>query len=165
MPTFLTAVQQSNGEGGFLAWTRPMSRYSRHRLFNLTRPEQSLVLLAALAEQSGGLANASLPAPELRKPIHENKGQPPQTICHPIVFENSEDKDYLAILHHLQQGKERLETIKRFDMPGFVPNEHYVREMKRYGVLPLNFDPNTNVVDVYDWDRRYWSSVIYPYVR
>jgi hypothetical protein len=36
---------------------------------------------------------------------------------------------------------EKLDEIKRFDMPEFVPNEHYIREMQRYGVLPDSFDP------------------------
>ena len=31
--------------------------------------------------------------------------------------------------------RRRLDEIKRFDMPGFRPNEHYVRELKRFGVL------------------------------
>jgi hypothetical protein len=30
--------------------------------------------------------------------------------------------------------------VKRFDMPGFHPRPEYVREMKRYGVLPPTFD-------------------------
>ena len=32
-------------------------------------------------------------------------------------------------------GKEQLEKVKRFDMPGFRPRPDWVREMKRYGVL------------------------------
>ena len=35
----------------------------------------------------------------------------------------------------ITDAKSRLETIRRFDMPGFRPNEHYFREMKRFGVL------------------------------
>jgi hypothetical protein len=41
-------------------------------------------------------------------------------------------------------------------MPGFVPNEHYVREMKRYGVLPASLDPNARPIDVYATDEAYW---------
>ena len=43
-------------------------------------------------------------------------------------------------------------------MPGFVPNEHYVREMKRYGVLPASLDPATEPIDVYATDRAYWRT-------
>ena len=43
-------------------------------------------------------------------------------------------------------------------MPGFRPNEHYVREMKRYGVLADDFDPAVDPIDVYQVDRAYWRS-------
>ena len=42
-------------------------------------------------------------------------------------------------------------------MPNFRPEPEYVREMKRYGILPeerQDGDP----LDVYDTDRRYWES-------
>ncbi len=54
-------------------------------------------------------------------------------------------------------GKERLETIKRFDMPGFQPPAPYVHEMRRYGVLPA--DPSVaGLTDMYEIDRAYWRS-------
>jgi hypothetical protein len=40
-------------------------------------------------------------------------------------------------------------------MPGFRPNEHYVRELKRFGVLPASFDPARDPVDVYATDEAY----------
>jgi hypothetical protein len=43
-------------------------------------------------------------------------------------------------------------------MPGFRPNEHYVREMKRYGILPGHFDPQADAMDVYQVDQAYWRS-------
>ena len=54
-------------------------------------------------------------------------------------------------------GRRRLEEIKRFDMPGFRPRPEYIREMKRYGVLPTSFDAARDSIDVYDMDRRYWD--------
>ena len=50
-------------------------------------------------------------------------------------------------------------------MPGFQPRYEYLREMKRYGVLPADFDPrNPSPVDAYDLDRRYWA-LFYPAAR
>jgi hypothetical protein len=44
-------------------------------------------------------------------------------------------------------------------MPGFRPNVHYVREMKRYGVLPASLDARSDPIDVYATDRKYWALV------
>jgi hypothetical protein len=46
-------------------------------------------------------------------------------------------------------------------MPGFRPNEHYVREMKRYGVLPTSYNPASHPIDVYETDQAYWRSFWY----
>jgi hypothetical protein len=32
-------------------------------------------------------------------------------------------------------GKQHLEQVKRFDMPGFHPRGEWVRELKRFGIL------------------------------
>ena len=60
-----------------------------------------------------------------------------------------------------QAGKRRLEELKRFDMPGFHPRDEYVREMKRFGLLPEAFDAAKQPLDVYELDRRYWDSFAY----
>jgi hypothetical protein len=44
-------------------------------------------------------------------------------------------------------------------MPGFRPNEQYVREMKRYGILPAAFDNLADRIDVYQTDEAYWRSL------
>jgi hypothetical protein len=142
-----------------LAWTRPLSRYSRHRIYNLTHPEKSLILLAPLDHQAGGYAttNLSSGAPGSGQ-IPEDRTRPPQPIIHPVVFSDSEDPDFQKILSHIRAAQEKLDEIKRFDMPGFRPNEHYVREMQRYGVLPVSFDRDREAIDVYDVDAAYWQS-------
>ena len=78
-----------------------------------------------------------------------------------MVFADTGDPDYLAILAHIRAAASRLEEIRRFDMPGFRPNEHYIREMKRYGVLPAAFDPAKDPIDAYETDRCYWRSLWY----
>ena len=118
-----------------------------------------MFLMAALSKQAGGYADgkpvAEIPHP---KPVPEDRSRPPQAIQHPIVFSNMADPDYQLILTHLQAARARLNEIKRFDMPGFKPNHHYVREMKRYGVLPPQFDLDRDPIDVYTVDKAYWDS-------
>ncbi|MGO9920983.1 MAG: hypothetical protein ACLQIB_40635, partial [Isosphaeraceae bacterium] len=73
------------------------------------------------------------------------------------VFADKTDADYRALLAMCEAGRRRLEEIKRFDMPGFRPRPEYVREMKRFGVLPASLDLEKDPIDVYSLDRRYWA--------
>ena len=52
---------------------------------------------------------------------------------------------------------ERHGEAKRFDMPGFRPNGHYVVQMQRFGMLPERLDPN-QPIDCYAADRTYWET-------
>ena len=56
------------------------------------------------------------------------------------------------------RGQEQLDQVKRFDMPGFRPRPDWVREMKRYGILPSDLDAAA-AVDCYGTERRYWTSL------
>jgi hypothetical protein len=60
----------------------------------------------------------------------------------------------------VQAGQANLDRIKRFDMPGFRPPEAYLREMKRYGILPASSTADT-APDGYTLDRQYWQSLWY----
>ncbi len=119
----------------------PRLRLSRHIVFNLSRPERSLLLLAPLVKSAGGY--------EL---CRDKQGKAA------AVFTSPDDPDYRTLLAMAAAGKQNLETIKRFDMPDFRPQPQYVREMKRYGVLPRSLLPDTKV-DVYATDRKYWESL------
>jgi len=158
MPYHVTALTATH-HGDMLSWTRPLSRFSRHRLYDLTRPGKSLLLMAPLSARAGGyagdLAEAQRPKP---RPVTEDRRRPPKPVGHHVVFEDASDPDYLKILAHIQAAKRKLDEIKRFDMPGFRPSEHYVREMKRYGILPPSFDLGEDPIDVYATDRAYWRS-------
>jgi hypothetical protein len=159
LPYHITALTQTNAHRDMLSWMRPLSRYSRHRVFNLSRPEKSMFLMTALSKQAGGYADGK-PVAEISdpKPIPEDRSRPPEAIQHPIVFNETSDPDYQLILTHLQAARARLNEIKRFDMPGFKPNHHYVREMKRYGVLPESFDLAKDPIDVYAADEAYYKT-------
>ena len=142
--------------GDMLSWTRPLTRFSRHRVYNLTNPEKSLMLIAPLSKVAGGYAEAHAGDPKL---IRENLAAAPKAIKHPVIFSHTTDPDYLKILKHIQAAKTKLDEIKRFDMPGFKPNSHYIREMKRYKVLDPAFDLTKQKINVYEMDMKYWQSM------
>ncbi|MHC4996516.1 MAG: HzsA-related protein, partial [Planctomycetota bacterium] len=125
----------------------PALHGSRHIVFNLTHPEQSLILLGPLAREAGGYGACYQVKPN---------GQIDRSVD---VFKDTGDPYYQAILAMIQAGKDRLDRIKRFDMPGFQPRPEYLREMKRFGILPESFDPATDKVDPYELDERYWRSL------
>ncbi len=74
------------------------------------------------------------------------------------VFADTNDPGYQAILDMCTAGKKQLDKIKRFDMPDFRPRPAYVREMKRYGIIPENLAADAPV-DAYATDRAYWQSL------
>ncbi|UCD48750.1 MAG: hypothetical protein JSW27_14595 [Phycisphaerales bacterium] len=115
----------------------PRLRLSRHLVFNLTRPENSLMLLAPLAQEAGGYG-----------------------ACDGTIFASQDDPDYQRILAMCRAGQAHLAEIKRFDMPGFAPPAPYVREMRRYGILPPE-TADTTAIDCYQTDREYWRSLWY----
>jgi hypothetical protein len=112
----------------------PRLQFSRHILYNLSRPEKSLQLLAPLAKDAGGYG-----------------------ICGK-VFKGTEDADFKILLAAITDAKAYLEKITRFNMPDFRPAPEYVREMKRFGILPAHYQPG-DPIDVYETDRKYWQSL------
>jgi hypothetical protein len=121
-------------------------RYSRHLMFNLSRAEKSLILLAPLSTQAGGYG--------LCRESGENGIDDRPT----VIFADTNDPDYQKILALCREGQQRLADIKRFDMPGFRPDPTYIREMKRYGILPATLAADTPI-DVYATDHAYWRSL------
>jgi len=117
---------------------RRCGRFSRHIIFNLTRPEKSFYLMAPLAKEAGGLGLCT-----------NAQGK--------AVFASKDDPDYKKLLALVVDAKSILDSDPRFDMPNFCPNPEYLREMKRYGILPSDTDPAKCRIDPYDTDRRYWS--------
>ena len=143
-----TALSNENGQsymGAQTPWMDdPRLKTARHIVFNLSRPEKSLMLLAPLAKEQGGFGICK-PAD---KASRKWEG----------VFTSTVDQDYQNILAMCTAGKNFLGTIKRFDIPGFQPLPTYLREMKRFGILPKSFD-TSSPVNPYDLDQRYWRSL------
>lgn len=117
----------------------PRLRFSRHILYNLSRPERSLLFLAPLAVEAGGLGTC-----------RTAEGHP--------VFSDTGDADYQTLLAAVAETKQFLTDIGRFDLAGFQPPAPYIREMRRYGILPADF-PEGGTVDPYATDRAYWESL------
>lgn len=144
-PARLLPVSLSD-ERGVSFWqpsmTDPRLNTSRHLVFNLSRPEQSLILLAPLAVEAGGWGLC----------------QQPRGGTNAAVFASKDDPDYRKLLDLCVAGQQHLARVKRFDMPGFRPRVDWVREMRRYGILPLD-TPDDASVDVYETERRYWESL------
>jgi len=122
----------------------PILRFNRHILYNLSRPEKSLLLLAPLGRAAG------VYAPDAKAP----------PAC-PVVFKSTKDPDYQTLLTAVKDAKAFIDKITRFDKPGFKPRPEYIREMKRYGLLDKAFDPVRDKMDVYKMDRKYWDSLNY----
>jgi hypothetical protein len=144
-------------------WKNPRMPAIRHLVFNLTRPELSLMLLAPLGKPAGGLGMCrkveTPPPPAGKAPAATPKPvEPPEFV---EVFHDAADADYQTILTFVRRGQAVLDEMKRFDMPGFRPPEPYVREMKRYGLLPPTFDRTRDPIDVYAADQAYWKSLWY----
>ncbi|MDO8543623.1 MAG: hypothetical protein Q7S40_24540 [Opitutaceae bacterium] len=122
---------------GSVEWMKrhadPRLQFSRHIVYNLSRPEHSLQLLAPLAKSAGGHA-----------------------LCGD-VFATVNDPDYRLLLAGIEEAKSHLESITRFTMPNFRPEPEYVREMKSYGILAQTYREG-EPIDVYETDRRYWAS-------
>ena len=123
-------------------WAKQTKGYNN--LYNLSHPEKSLILMAPLTKEAGGYGWC--------KP---KDGQPV------VVFKDTHDPDYQAILHAIQAAKARQEKSGRIDTPRFPPSEHYIYWMKRYCVLPESFDLTKDPIDPHKTDAAYWRSLWY----
>jgi hypothetical protein len=147
---------------------RPLTAFKTPEdlLVNLTDPARSPILLAPLAMKAGGWG---LCKGELRVPLRTGPRDPyalgepdaaaPATVS--TIFQSADDPDYRKLLAGIEKSKKELDRITRFDKPDFRPNRHYVREMKRYGILPADADAEKQHIDVYATDQAYWRSFWY----
>ncbi len=115
-------------------WQAPFMAQSR---CNLTRPDKSILLRAPLAKHAGGLG-----------------------LCKGDIFKDRNDADYQIILKTIEDASTKMKQAKRFDMPGFRPNKHYIREMQRFGILKKDLPVNAPI-DIYKTDQYYWQSFWY----
>ncbi|MBT7304319.1 MAG: DUF1080 domain-containing protein, partial [Victivallales bacterium] len=129
------------GGGGKPYGNPGVVKFNQQTLLNLSRPEYSRLLLAPLSTAAGGYG------------ICEKKSGK-------TVLTSRDALEYKSLLAQIDRNKRELDRIKRFDMPRFRPNEHYVREMKRYGILPEDHQ-DSDPIDTYKVDEAYWRSFWY----
>ena len=103
------------------------------------------MLLAPLAEAAGGwgLCRAT-------------KADKPAT-----VFADRNDPGYQKLLAMVLAGQDFLtRQSTRFDLSNFRPRVDWVREMKRFEILPEGMTPLAPI-NVYEAERKYWRSLWY----
>jgi hypothetical protein len=115
----------------------PLARYSPNILLNLSRPALSPLLLAPLSIEAGGWGRCD------------------------SVFIRDDDPDYQLLLALIERAHGEIEAKPRYARPGFRPNTQYIREMKRFGLLPHDFVADSRPVDVFQLDQAYWKSLWY----
>jgi hypothetical protein len=113
----------------------PLARFSSNILLNFSRPSLSPLLLGPLAKEAGGWGSCG------------------------NVFAGKDDPDCRLLLAALQKGKAEIDATPRYATPGFRSNRQYIRELKKYGVLPPAFDLAREELDVFEADQAYWRSV------
>ncbi len=77
------------------------------------------------------------------------------------MFRDASDPDFRALVELIEQGKASLDAEPRYGSPAFHPNRQYVREMKRFGILPASFDAARDALDPFQTDQAYWKSFWY----
>lgn len=115
----------------------PLARYSANTLVDYSTPENSPLLRAPLAKSAGGWGFCG------------------------NVFPTRDDPGYRKLLTDIRASKEKMESPPRYSQEGFRPNPQYVREMKKFGILPENFDPARDKIDIFATDQAYWESLWY----
>ena len=81
----------------------PRRRFSRHLLYDLTRPEKSPLLLAALAKEAGGLA-----------PCRADKQNADPVAA---IFKDTADPDYVTIHAAITDAKKKLDESNASTCP------------------------------------------------
>jgi hypothetical protein len=134
------AIQPITSMKGWNCWGGGISPFMPHLVYNLSRPEKSRILMKPLAPAAGGLGMTGKDGKAIE------------------IFKDANDPDYQLILAMVKAGQAYLDQDKAWNMPGFKPNPDYIREMKRYGILPETFDVRRDPINPYETDRRYWAS-------
>ncbi len=114
----------------------PVRMFDAAMLVNYTQPEFSSLLLAPLAKAAGGYGRCGKP-----------------------VFLDKNDPDYATLLASINNGKALYDARPPWGTPGWQPNPQYLREMKRFGLLPDSYDPAKDPFDPFAMDQAYWRSL------
>ncbi len=126
---------------------KPMFTGEIRRLgeFNVSRPEKSLLLMAPLAKSAGGLG---LCRPKKEKEQREDFA----------VIESKDDPAWKLLEQVVTEAVQEHGGPRWFEEE-FAPRDFYVREMKRFEVLPEDYDPDTEDFDPYQIDAAYFRKL------
>jgi hypothetical protein len=156
-PKPLDANGRYCGQGSWPITDRAAWTGREESLINLDHPEKSLLLLAPLAKQAGGLGWCEDTDAKSKVRRGYKKGQPV------VVFKSKDDPDYRQLLKSIQAGSAYWKkNIRRFDMPGYRPNPWLVILMKSWGVLPADYDVEKDGWDAEKVDALYFDHAIWP---
>jgi len=114
----------------------PARAFDAAVLVNYTQPEASSILLSPLDKKAGGYGR-----------------------CGKSVFKDKDDPDFKKLLASIESGKKLYEARPPWGTSGWKPNPQYVREMKRFGLLPESFDSDQQPLDPFAMDQAYWRSL------
>lgn len=114
----------------------PAVYFDMTQLVDLTHPEKSAFLRVPLAKAAGGL---------------EHHGH--------AIFKDTNDPDYQMALACFKRAQKGYAERPAWGMPGWKPNKDYLREMKRFGILPQGFDLTEDAFDPFETDQAYWRSL------
>lgn len=114
-------------------------------LYDLSAPEQSLILKAPLAREAGGYGWCTN--------VYGAAG----------AFASTNEWHYQQILGEIRKAAARQAGNRhlRPELPGFTPNLYYVHWMQRWGILPPSFDRKKDKIDCRKTDEAYWESLGY----
>jgi len=128
---------------GKALWLEGENKGEAHR-YNVTHPDKSLLLLAPLAKQAGGLGWC------------EKNSRKRADAPEPPVFTSRDDPDFKALRTFVDQILEQYGQPRWFQ-EYFVYQDFYLREMKRFGALQENEDPYA--IGPWKLDQRYFEQV------
>ena len=115
----------------------PARYFDSSQLVDYTTPQNSAILRVPLAKSAGGLE-------------HDGKK---------AVFADTHDPDYKKLLDGINRAQAIYNQRPAWGMKGWKPNKDYIREMKRFGVLPESFDVTKDPFDPFETDQKYWRSL------
>jgi hypothetical protein len=110
-----------------------------------------------LAKEAGGLGWCEQTDAKSKVRRQYKKAEPA------IVFESTDDPDYRALLTSIRDaGDYFTKNIRRFDMPGYQPNQFLLTYMKNWGVLPADYDVAKDGWDAERIDDLYFDHALFP---
>jgi hypothetical protein len=113
---------------------------------DLSAIEESRLLLAPLATEAGGLGLC-----RDKDSVEAGEGK---------VFADKSDPDYEALKKEIENIRDVTYPGGFHWQPGYRTNPIYIREMKRYGVLKPDYDPEV-AIDPWEIDQQYYE-LFYP---